>query len=173
MTFLKSVPHRVQLIQGSLLALACLGLVFPSISNAQATDASADTGSRRSTNRTILEDGIYLFGQSPTPDQAGTTYAVLSVQNNQTVGAFYQPRSSFDCFFGELQPNRLSVSVVDSYEQTVHPYSIALTSENSVAAGSAAAAYGLDGFHRIETVSATDQEMLAVCQSDVAQRQAQ
>lgn len=166
MASIKSASSPTNLFKRSLLAVAALGLVFPSVSMAQAAPTQA------SANRTVLADGTYLFGQSPEPGELGATYAVFSVDNNQTVGAFYQPSSSFDCFSGQVTPDQLAVNVVDSYEQTVHPYAIALAVDESPVAGEAAGAYGLEGFHRIESISAQDQEILGVCQADLAQYQA-
>ncbi|EDX84386.1 hypothetical protein S7335_2083 [Synechococcus sp. PCC 7335] len=114
----------------------------------------------------VLEDGIYLFGQSPQRDQLGTSYAIFTVADNQTIGAFYQPSSSFDCFYGQVHPDRIALNVVDSYEQIVHPYAIALTTDGSLTAGSAAPAYTLQGFHRIEAITDQDLHILAVCVAD-------
>ncbi len=158
MTFSKRASFKTQLAKASLLAFAALGIAFPSMSSAQVSTTAA-------TSRTVMADGVYLFGQSPTPDEAGITYAVLSVKDNQTTGAFYQPRSSFDCFSGEIAPNRVSINVVDSYTQTSHPYVVALTLEDSLVAGEAAGAYMLEGFHRIESLSPQDHEILATCQA--------
>ncbi|MGI8934884.1 hypothetical protein [Leptolyngbya sp. BC1307] len=163
MASIKSVSTRTGLLKRSLLAVAALGLAFPGVSVAQTAAPQA------SATRTVLADGTYLFGQSPEPGEIGATYAVLSVENNQTVGAFYQPSSSFDCFSGQIMPDKLAVNVVDSYDQTVHPYSIALAVDDSPVVGAAAGAYGLEGFHRIESISDQDQEILGVCQADLAQ----
>lgn len=163
MASLISASNRTGLFKRSLLALAALGLAFPGVSVAQTASPQA------SATQTVLADGTYLFGQSPEPGELGSTYTVFSVENNQTIGAFYQPSSSFDCFSGQVLPNQLAVNVVDSYEQTVHPYSIALAVDDSSVAGDAAGAYGLEGFHRIENISAQDQEILGVCQADLAQ----
>ncbi|MEM8504914.1 MAG: hypothetical protein AAF716_17385 [Cyanobacteria bacterium P01_D01_bin.1] len=114
----------------------------------------------------VIENGTYLFGQSPQRDQIGTSYAVFSVTDNRAVGAFYQPNSSFDCFSGHVYPDRMALNVVDSYRQTVHPYSVALTTDGSLTAGSAAPAYTLQGFHRIDSPSDQDMEILAVCEAD-------
>lgn len=183
MTFLKSISTRTQFIKASLLAVAAIGFAFPEMSPAQSSTESAfnttqsavstlavaDTSTDTFSGRAILEDGDYLFGQSPEPGVNGSAYAVLSVQNNQTIGAFYQPNSSFDCFYGEVQSNRLAVNVVDSYEQSIYPYDIALTLDNSLVAGNSAGAYTLEGFHRLERLSAQDLRMLAICQADFAE----
>jgi len=150
------------LFKTTLLALAALGLSLPATSYAQQTLSASST-------RDVLADGTYLFGQSPDADAIGATYAVFSVQNNRTVGAFYQPRSSYDCFSGDVSPTRLAVNVVDSYSQAVYPYNVALTLTDSLVAGEAAGAYTLEGFHRIDALSEKDDEILAVCEASLAQ----
>lgn len=115
-----------------------------------------------------LANGVYLYGQSEQADQLGSAYMVFEVTNNQVIGAFYMPHSSFDCFFGEVQAQELALNVIDSYEQTVHPYSVALQSNASVAAtgGEAIAPLSLEGFHPIATLSDTDQRILNICKVD-------
>ena len=162
MTFFKSISTQTRLIKKSLLSIAALSLAFPTVGFAQTQSASP-------VSRPVLEDGTYLFGQSPQPNEIGSAYAVLSVQNNQTVGAFYYPRSSFACFSGQVTHNNQAVNVVDSYDQTVYPYEIALTVDSTLVAGDAAGAYALEGFHRIETLSAQDIEILGVCEADFNQ----
>ena len=168
---LESVSSRFQLINKTFLTFAVLGLAIPSASLAQpVSKVSANSNTYPSSaTHTVLADGIYLFGQSPNPNQIGAAYAIFSVQANQTVGAFYQPQSSFDCFTGEAYPNQLAVNVIDSYNQTIYPYNIALTVEDTLVAGNAAGAYTLDGFHRIEDISANDEWMLSTCQANIAQ----
>ncbi|MGB3572703.1 MAG: hypothetical protein WA783_21680 [Phormidesmis sp.] len=164
MTLLKSISTRAGMIQKSLLVLAAIGLAFPGVGAAQVdetTELSSDT-------RSVLADGNYLFGQSANPNVAGSTYAVISVEDNQAVGAFYQPNSSFDCFEGKVLPDRLAVDIVNSYEQTVYPYEVALEVNQDLVAGNAADAYTLEGFHQLEGLGAQDLEILAVCKADFA-----
>lgn len=168
MGHLKSISYT-NFAKKCLLAIAACGLIFPSASVAQSEASSSRSFSKSSSAaRTVLADGTYLFGQTAVPNELGMTYAVLSVEGNQTVGAFYQPRSSFDCFSGQISPSELSVDVVDSYNQTVHPYEIAVSLDNSLVAGNAAGAYTLDGFYRIDEIGDRDRQMLAVCQADFA-----
>ena len=152
-----------KLFKASLLTLAALGLALPNASFAQQRFGS------ESAPRAVLEDGTYLFGQSQTRDVLGSSYAVLSVRDSQAVGAFYQPHSSYDCFYGEVSPTRLAVNVVDSYSEAVYPYDVALTLTDSLVAGSGAGAYTLEGFHRIDDMRDKDFEMLAVCEADFVQ----
>ena len=167
------------LARKTLLSLTVLGLSFSTVgfSSAGAAPTSANSAAIQSTDQTLIEtarnkdlsvlaDGTYLFGQSPQRDQIGSAYAVFSIIDNKTVGAFYQPNSSFDCFSGQVYPDRMALNVVDSYQQTVHPYSIALTTDGSLSAGSAAPAYTLQGFHHIETLSEQDLDILATCEAD-------
>jgi len=180
------IAHTVNSsIKKALLSLAVLGLTIPTIGTSQASAnpiASRSTLSRSvdwtdkqavkqeaayNKDLAILENGVYLFGQSSQPGQIGISYAIFSVTDNQTVGAFYQPSSSFDCFSGQVLSDRMAFNVVDSYQQTVHPYSIALTTDSSLTAGSAAPGYTLEGFHRIGEISNQDLDILAVCQADL------
>lgn len=189
MICLKSVPP-VHLVKKSLLALTAASLIIAGIDTAQASidspislgtgdsleveaseddDISIPLDSQPTAAYDVLADGTYLFGESPSPDVMGSTYAIVSVQDNQTVGAFYQPYSSFDCFSGEVLSGRLAIDIVDSYEGTVYPYSIAVTTDDSLTAGDAARAYTLQGFHRLDTLSDQDRNILATCQADLAQ----
>ena len=159
-----------------LLALATCGLVLSSASAGAGiaqSNASPDRllskQASASATRAVLADGVYLFGQTETPNELGMAYTVFSVSRNQAVGAVYQPRSSFDCFSGQISPDKLAMNIVDSYDQTAYSYEIAVSLDNSLVAGNAAGAYSLDGFHRIDELSGKDLEMLAVCQADLAE----
>lgn len=161
-------PSRLQRIR---LALIALSLAIAGVSISPTSAGSAVPAQ----SPVLLEDGLYLFGQSPQRDQHGVTYAVLSVTNHQTVGAFYQPHSVFNCFSGQVLPSRLMLDVIDAYTQTVHPYAVSITPDTSLVADkSTEAAYTLDGFyqidkyHRIDSLTAQDAEILAICQADFA-----
>jgi hypothetical protein len=120
----------------------------------------------------FLKDGIYLYGQSPQPNQIGQAYMVFEVTAGKLVGGFYMPRSSFDCFSGTARGNQLALSVVDSYSQEVHDYSVAYSNVSTVAAntpGGADQNIVLDGFHPIETLSQTDYHILKTCKADFNQ----
>jgi len=123
--------------------------------------STANAGSFRS-----LPDGVYLFGQTPEPEQVGAAYMVFEVSNNRVVGAFYMPYSSFDCFNGQFAADRLELTVINSYEQTAYSHTVALNENSSVATtGNAIAPVGLEGYHQIQQVSENDQRILATCQT--------
>jgi hypothetical protein len=115
-----------------------------------------------------LPDGIYLYGQAEEPAQIGSAYLVFEVNQERVVGAFYMPHSSFDCFEGGFENNQLALTVIDSYEQTRHPYALALDTSAAVASEDGSGGLpGLEGYHRIATVSDNDLRILGVCQSDL------
>ncbi|MGB3532718.1 MAG: hypothetical protein WBA13_04280 [Microcoleaceae cyanobacterium] len=120
----------------------------------------------------FLEDGVYLYGQSPQPDQLGQAYMVFEVTQGQLVGGLYMPRSSFDCFSGVPEGNQLALNIVDSYTQEVHNYSMAYSNTSTVAASTPSGAdeqITLEGFYPIETLSQTDHHILNTCKADFNQ----
>ncbi|MGP1374876.1 MAG: hypothetical protein ACTS3T_18750 [Almyronema sp.] len=121
-----------------------------------------------------LADGIYLFGRSPQPEQIGSEYLVFEVRNQHTVGAFYMPSSSFDCFQGEVQPDRLLLTVVGSYDQSASDYAIALQpgSDLSASEQGVTAAPSLENYYEIDELSQMDHSLLETCQQVLPQRQA-
>lgn len=148
------------------LGVAAIGLPQASALGVEVPNAShqAAIATAQSPTAQLLSDGIYLFGQSPQANQIGAAYMVFEVIQNRVIGAFYMPSSSFDCFYGELQANQLAVNVIDSYEQTEHPFSIAMESRGTVA-GNGTAPVSFAGFHRIQNVSRNDQHILNVCKA--------
>jgi hypothetical protein len=114
-----------------------------------------------------LADGIYLYGQSPKRDQVNSTYLVFEVTRGQIMGAFYMPRSSFDCVYGNLQADQLALNVVDSYSRESYPYAVALQGGGAIAdAQGSAPPVTLEGMHRIDNISSNDQRILSTCKAD-------
>jgi len=93
-------------------------------------------------------DQIYLYGQSPKPDQIKQEYFVFEVRQGKVVGAFYLPRSAFYCFYGNLERTQLNLTVVDTYDGTTSPYSV-----------------NLQQYHPIPTVSNNDRRILGICKT--------
>lgn len=116
---------------------------------------------------TNLPDGVYLYGQSGEPDQMGKAYFVFEARRGKVLGAFYMPRSSFDCAYGSFHPEKVALTVIDSYEKTANPYEIALERSMAVATNGnpAVSEIGLEGFNRVSRVSINDQRILKVCQT--------
>lgn len=142
-----------------LLAIATLGCGLVTSTIAMTAD-SAVANERQND----LTEGVYAFGESPTPGQPGTTYMVLRVEADQVTGGFYQPASSFDCFYGEITDAEMALTVIDSYAQTEHPFVVALENQTTVASQDAIAGEWIpSGFHALPDLSDTDRQVLETC----------
>ncbi len=141
------------------------GSVMMPIASSKAADLS---GADLPNNDVSLTDGVYVYGQSTEPNQIGSEYLVFEVNQGKVVGGFYMPRSSFDCFYGNVESDKLALTVIDSYEQTRHPYDVALQTEGSIAqaTGETTLPVGLEGYHRLDTLTEVDQQVLTTCRAD-------
>jgi hypothetical protein len=99
------------------------------------------------TNVAALPDGIYLYGDSPQPNQVLQNYIVFQRQNDRVVGAIYAPRSDFTCFTGKLQGNTL-------YGKAISAGKIQTVEVNTQ----------LANLHSIRTISSNDRRILSMCQ---------
>lgn len=117
------------------------------------------------------QDGVYLYGRSPQPNQLGEEYIIFQVRQNQVVGAFYMPQSEFSCFHGQYQTGQLAL-VVAGYPDdgntdiklaavTDRPYGRSLDQPISYPLSVA-----LREYHPIATVAANDQRILEMCQQN-------
>ncbi|RZM79007.1 hypothetical protein [Leptolyngbya iicbica] len=156
----QSVPQRFRVFRHPLAALILgCSLITGSLAWMAETTAASATPSP-------LADGIYVFGESPTAHQLGTTYMVMEVAGQDVSGGFYQPASSFDCFYGEATGTYMTLTVIDSYAQEEH--SLAMPLENSTVVASetsVANTWVPAGFHRLTEVTATDRQVLQTCTS--------
>ncbi len=155
-----------------------LGLVIGGVSTvpAQSAESSAavspaasvsESRSESSESSPLLQDGAYLYGQAPEPEQIGAAYLVFEVEGDRILGAFYMPYSSFDCFQGGFEGNQMALTITNSYERTTHPYSIAVSSPSTVATANnpAIAPLALDGYHHLPHLSENDERILSTCRA--------
>jgi hypothetical protein len=111
------------------------------------------------------QDGFYLYGQTPEPDQIGQAYMVFEAQDNQVKGAFYMPYSSFDCFHGQVETDRFALNIINTYSNEVYDYQVAIAESEPVAGNPGAIeAFNLEGFHQITALSDNDHRILGMCQ---------
>ena len=103
------------------------------------------------TNVAALPDGIYLYGDTPQPNQVLQNYIVFQRQNDRVVGAIYAPRSDFTCFTGKIQGNTL-------YGKAISAGKIQTVEVNTQ----------LTNLHSIRKISSNDRRILSMCQ-DTAQ----
>lgn len=115
-------------------------------------------------------DGIYFYGEVPQRDQMGKAYLIFAARGQKLVGAFYLPRSSFDCFYGQVTHNQLTLTVIDSYDRTPHPYAVALEPvaiASNANLSSPSLQFQPQGFHPLQEVTDLEQKILKTCHQDM------
>jgi len=128
------------------------------------------------------KDGIYLYGQSPKPEQVGQEYMVFEVRGGKVIGAFYLPHSEFSCFYGTLQSGSLALMVANGPDTNPSEDSIAAQNSQQVATASDKPQIGngynqtaysysvaLQDYHQLASVSSNDQQILRTCKNNYQQ----
>nr|WP_199306723.1 hypothetical protein [Anabaena sphaerica] len=118
------------------------------------------------------KDGIYLYGQSSTPNQLGQGYIVFQKQQGKVMGALYMPSSEFSCFQGTIAKSGELAMTVSSSPGEVGVIQVSttsriprLTDEN---ANTYAHSIALQNYHQLNSVSANDRQILQVCRQDLS-----
>lgn len=115
-------------------------------------------------NAAPLKDGVYLYGQSPQPEQLGQEYLVFKVNQGRIVGAFYMPQSEFNCFYGTINSRKIALSIVDPSDHQVYPYEIAFENVSTVASREDTSInVRLEGYYPIDKISENDHRLLNTC----------
>ncbi|MEM9163051.1 MAG: hypothetical protein AAGC54_08280 [Cyanobacteria bacterium P01_F01_bin.4] len=116
-------------------------------------------------DQALPNDGVYLYGQQPLPEQLATAYLVFEARAGIILGAFYMPQSSFDCVQGHFQDTQLALTITDSYSQDNFEYALGIERDTQVASTGGAAAMAIEGYHRIQQVSENDLRILDTCKA--------
>lgn len=163
------VYQWLQYSQIMIAVLIMLVLVTLPIAPLWAQNNNPEQDSEDANGEGAMANGTYLYGQSPQVDQLGKQYIVFEVTGEKVVGALYMPHSEFSCFQGEITPNRLEMTVDDPYNESTHPYAIALAEHSPLANrnGQLEKPIVLQGYHPLEEISQNDQRMLATCQKEL------
>lgn len=166
----------VTILSGEAKPLLTNELQTPSTSQLVVRAVSKDTVV--APNRIPKVDGIYLYGQSPEPEQMGQEYMVFEVRRGKVIGAFYLPYSEFSCFQGSLQSGKLALMIANDPDLAPEPDSAALQNSQQVATASDThignsykpTAYShsvaLQDYHKLPSVSANDQRILTICKKN-------
>ncbi|MEH1833729.1 MAG: hypothetical protein V7L29_17060 [Nostoc sp.] len=116
------------------------------------------------------KDGVYLYGQSPKPNQLGQGYIIFQKQQAKVTGALYMPQSEFNCFQGTLNPSGELAMTVNgsSYEASSNQSNQVATNSRLPKVGedeSSSYAYlvALQDFHRLNSITASDRHTLQMC----------
>ena len=125
------------------------------------------------------KDGIYLYGQSPEPQQIGQEYIVIEVSKGKAVGAFYLPSSEFNCFNGTIEAGKLALLLANGPEAEAYPDTIGSNTEEPQLAALGDRSLGnssneittpysvaLQNYHQLPQVSESDKQILAACKSN-------
>ncbi len=129
------------------------------------------------------KDGIYLYGQSPEPQQIGQEYIVIEVNKGRAVGAFYLPHSEFNCFNGTIQAGKLALLLANGPETEAYPETLGSNvnsqqedvvaaigdrpiGENGSNEISTPYSVALQNYHQLSSVSNSDKQILAACKSN-------
>ena len=166
----KSIQSSLLLIAIAGFSLLNLGIIAEAAtrvclhSSVHDTQAGAEISLVQKPQIFPLKDGTYLYGQSPHREQLGQEYLVFTVNAGKVTGAFYQPRSEYSCFSGELTASQLSLSIRDPYDNSVSPYAITLKPQAPVAGNAQNLGnMTLDGYYAMGKLSANDQRILKDC----------
>ncbi|WP_066377262.1 hypothetical protein [Anabaena sp. CA = ATCC 33047] len=114
-----------------------------------------------------LKDGVYLYGQSPQPNQLGQGYVVFQKRQGKIVGALYMPRSEFSCFQGTLDKSgELAMTVTGTPDAGIAP-DVATASTIPTFSVDQPATYAhslaLQDYHQINSISGDDRRVLQMC----------
>jgi hypothetical protein len=128
------------------------------------TTALADSPSRLSGTPTT--NGVYLYGESDRPEVIGKEYIIFERIGNKTIGAFYLPRSEFNCFKGQFQGSRLNVTLTDAFDQQKYRFSLNLNPSGLTA--SKQPMMGEPSYQPLGKISNNDRMILNACKVQLA-----
>jgi hypothetical protein len=152
-TLLKSIRNsrKSWLVSG---AIAILATII-----GDNTTALADMPHRLS--GTPETSGVHLYGESDRPEVIGKEYIIFERIGNQTIGAFYLPRSEFNCFKGQFQGSRLNVTLTDAFDRQKYNFSLKLNPSGLTA--SKLPMMGEPTYQPLGKISDNDRRILSTC----------
>jgi hypothetical protein len=121
------------------------------------------------------KNGIYLYGQSAKPNQIGQAYIIFQKQRDKVTGALYMPQSEFNCFQGTLdQSGELAMTVSGSSNEASSEESNQVAASNRLPKVGEDEPYtyaysvDLQDFHPLNSISASDRQILQTCKSSLS-----
>ncbi|MEH2258263.1 hypothetical protein [Nostoc sp.] len=117
-----------------------------------------------------VKDGIYLYGQSPKPNQLGQGYIIFQKHQDKVTGALYMPQSELNCFQGTINPSgELAMTVNSSSNEASSEKSNQVATSNRLPkvaedeSNSYAYSLALQDFYRLNSIAASDRRTLQMC----------
>jgi len=142
-TLLQSIKWMLRAIVGTTATVA-LGS-FTGLAEVQAQ-------TQDSTKAVHSSNKVYVYGETPQPNQVRQNYVAFSREQGKVVGAFYSPRSEFTCFVGSQHNKILDVDAI-AIDGT-------RTSELEVK---------LTNLHQVPAVSSNDHRIVSACRTATAE----
>ncbi|MBD2494334.1 hypothetical protein [Nostoc sp. FACHB-280] len=116
-------------------------------------------------------DGVYLYGQSPTPNQIGQGYIVFQKRQGKVTGALYMPSSEFSCFQGTIDKSGELAMTVNGSPDEVSTSDVAtnstIPSVSDDEFNNYAYSVALQDYHPIQSISPSDRRILQMCQNAI------
>ena len=125
----------------------------------ESTTVLADIPSRQS--GAPATSGVYLYGESDRSEVIGKEYIIFERIGNTTIGAFYLPRSEFNCFKGQFQGSRLNVTLTDAFDRQKYNFSLNLDPRGLTA--SKLPMMGEPTYQPLGKISDNDRRILSAC----------
>lgn len=122
-------------------------------------------------SRSILPQisrGVYLYGEVTRPEVIGKEYIILEIAGNKAIGAFYLPRSEFNCFYGRFTGSRLNLTLIDALDRQKYNYSFTLNSAGLSA--SKQATIGTPIYQPLSKIGEIDRQILQACKVQLPNR---
>lgn len=117
-----------------------------------------------------VKDGVYLYGQSPKPNQLGQGYIIFQKQQDKITGALYMPQSEFNCFQGTLNKSgELAMTVNSTSNEASTPQSNQVAANNTLPRvseddfSSYPYSLALQDFYQLNSITASDRRTLQMC----------
>ena len=159
------LPSLTYLCLWSFSLISGLGIVNSQATLAVEKDRDNHQGEllAQTATKNRLPNGTYLNGSYPQAAEIGQEYMVFQVHQGEVKGAVYMPRSEFSCFTGTFEGNQMKMSIIDPYDGTPHQYTVTLQVPSTVASNGQWSDIGLEGYYRLDTISANDTTILDRC----------
>jgi hypothetical protein len=147
--------------------LGSIGIVVAILAMSIGNDISLAGKPSRSTLPQI-SGGVYLYGEVNQPEVIGKEYIILEIAKNKAIGAFYLPRSEFNCFYGRLTGSRLNLTLIDALDRQKYKYSFTLNSAGLSA--SKQPMMGTPNYQPLSKIGDLDRQILAACKLQLPNR---
>lgn len=135
-------------------AIALIATLISNNSTVLAENPSGVSGSP-------ITNGVYLYGESDRPEVIGKEYIIFERIGSKTIGAFYLPRSEFNCFKGQFQGSQLKVTLTDAFDRQKYNFSLKLNPSGLTA--SKLPMMGEPTYQPLGKISDNDRRILNAC----------